>query len=195
MNIYLVRHGELDWKDNIKKCIGITDKDLNENGVKNAELVGNFFKDKNIKRIYTSGLKRCKKTAQIISSILNIPYYIEGNLEEIDMGIWENKSFDYIKINYSEEYKQRGLNISDFRIEKGETFRECYERSKIIFKQLSEESYNDNIIMISHSGVIKSIICFIENRHIDEVLNIKLDYGSIIQINYNKNEYKILSNH
>lgn len=195
MNIYLVRHGELYWEDNIKKCIGITDKDLNENGVKNAEIVGNFFKDKNIKKIYTSGLKRCKKTAQIISSILNIPYYIESNLEEIDMGIWENKSFDYIKINYPEEYKQRGLNIQDFRIEKGETFRECYERSNIIFKQLSKENYNDNIIIISHSGVIKSIICFIENKRIDEVLNIKLDYGSIIKINYNKNEYKILGNH
>ena len=192
MNIYLLRHGELYWEDNIKKCIGITDKNLNENGIKKAELIGVFLKDKNINKIYTSGLKRCKKSAQIISSILNIPFYIENNLEEINMGIWENKSFDYIKVKYSKEYEERGINISDFRIEKGETFRECYKRSNSIFKKLSEENYNNNIVIISHSGVIKSIICSIKNMDINEVLNIKLDYGHIIQINYNENEYKII---
>lgn len=192
MNIYLVRHGELYWEDNIKKCIGITDKDLNENGIKNAELIGDFFKNKDIKKIYTSGLKRCKKSAEIISSMLDIPYHIESNLEEINMGIWENKSFDYIKTKYSKAYEERGMNISNFRIEKGETFRECYKRSNNIFKKISEENYNDNIIIISHSAVIKSIICSIKNMELDEILNMKLDYGQIIQINYNKNEYKII---
>lgn len=192
MNIYLVRHGELYWEDNIKKCIGITDKDLNENGIKKAESIGVFLKDKNIKKIYTSGLKRCKKSAQIISSILDVAYYIEDDLAEINMGIWENKSFDYIKAKYAKAYEERGMNISNFRIEKGETFKECYERSNHVFRKLSEENYNDNIAIISHSGVIKSIMCFIKNMDIDEVLNIKLDYGHIIQINYNKNEYEII---
>ena len=48
MNIYLVRHGELYWEDNIKKCIGITDINLSEKGIKRAELVGLYLKDNNM---------------------------------------------------------------------------------------------------------------------------------------------------
>lgn len=192
MNIYLVRHGELDWEDNIKKCIGITDTDLSEEGIKKAESAGMFLKDKNISKIYTSNLKRCKKSAEIVSSILNIPYKIENELVEINMGIWENKSFEYIKKIYPKEYEDRGNNVSKFKIENGETFQECYERSNRIFKKLSEENYNDNILIIAHSGVIKSIICSIKNIPLDEILSIKLNYGRIIRISYNKKEYKII---
>lgn len=192
MNIYLVRHGDLYWKDNIKKCIGITDVNLNEEGIKKAESAGMFLKDKNISKIYTSSLKRCKKTAEIISSILEVPYYIENELVEINMGIWENKSFNYIKTKYPKDYEDRAKNISNFMIENGEIFQECYERSNRIFKKLSEKNYNDNIVIIGHSGVIKSIICFIENICIDEILSIKLEYGHIIHVVYNKKDYKII---
>ena len=97
MNIYLIRHGKLYWDDNIKKCIGITDVDLSNEGIIMAQENGHFLEDKNINKIYTSDLKRCKKTAQIISEKLQIPYYIEKELREINMGIWENKSFQYKK--------------------------------------------------------------------------------------------------
>ena len=170
MNIYLVRHGELYWEDNIKKCIGITDINLNEKGIKQAESVGRFLKDKNISKIYTSNLKRCKKSAEIVSTILNVPYYIENELVEINMGMWENKSFEYIKEKYAKEYEYRGKNISTFRIKHGETFQECYERSKCILKKLSEANYNDNIAIICHSGVIKSMMCFIANIPIYKIM-------------------------
>ena len=192
MNIYLVRHGELYWEDNIKKCIGITDINLNEKGIKKAELAGRFLKDKDISKIYTSSLKRCKKTAEIISSISNVPYHIENELVEINMGIWENKSFDYIKVKYKNEYENRGKSISTFRIENGETFQECYERSNYVFRKLCKENYDNNIVIICHSGVIKSIICSIENIPLDEISSIKLEYGHIIHINYNKKQYKII---
>ena len=191
MDIYLVRHGELYWEDNIKKCIGITDINLNEKGIKRAKLVGLFLKDKDISKIYTSSLKRCKKSAEIISSILNVPYHVDNQLVEINMGIWENKSFDYIKVKYQKEYENRGKSISTFRIKDGETFKECYERSNSIFGKLCKENCDNNIVILCHSGVIKSIICSIENIPLDEILSIKLEYGHIIHINCNKTQYKI----
>lgn len=192
MEIYLIRHGQLDWEDNIKKCIGITDVKLNEEGIKKAVSIGNFLRERNINEIYTSNLTRCKKTAEIVSSILHIPYNIENQLIEINMGIWENKSFDYIKLNYPEEYYNRGKSLSTFRIKNGETFKECYERSNHIFRELSEKNYDKNIAIICHSGIIKSIICSISNISLDEILSIKLDYGQIVHIHYDKKDYKII---
>ena len=75
MNIYLIRHGKLNWEDNIKKCIGITDTKLSNEGIKMIEGLVSFLKDKNIRKIYTSDLNRCEKSAQILSSSLKIPYY------------------------------------------------------------------------------------------------------------------------
>lgn len=192
MEIYLIRHGQLDWEDNIKKCIGITDVNLSEEGIKKAVSIGNFLRERNINEIYTSNLTRCKKTAEIVSSILHIPYNIENQLIEINMGIWENKSFDYIKLNYPEEYYNRGKSLSTFRIKNGETFKECYERSNHIFRELSEKNYDKNIAIICHSGIIKSIICSISNISLDEILSIKLDYGQIVHIHYDKKDYKII---
>ena len=60
MDIYLIRHGKLNWENNKKKCIGITDINLNDEGRKKAEDVGEFLKDKNIKKIFNSDLNRCK---------------------------------------------------------------------------------------------------------------------------------------
>ena len=50
MNIYLIRHGKLYWDDNIKKCIGITDIDLSNEGIIMAQENGHFLEDKNINK-------------------------------------------------------------------------------------------------------------------------------------------------
>ena len=63
---------------------------------------------------------------------------------------------------------------------------------KGILKKLSKANYNYNIVIICHSGIIKSMMCFIANIPIDEITNIRLDYGHVIHINYNEKEYKIM---
>ena len=80
MKIYLVRHGKLKWEDNIKKCIGITDIELNLEGIQIAQGNGKVLKDKNISKIYSSDLKRCEKTAQVISKIIEKQYELKEDL-------------------------------------------------------------------------------------------------------------------
>ncbi len=190
MYIYLIRHGELNWQDNIKRCIGITDIELNERGIEKSYEIGRILSDKSISRVYSSNLKRCEETAKIVSDILEVPYHIEEDLREINMGIWENKTFDYIKNKYPLSYKERGEDIFRFQIKDGETFSECYKRAISVLDKLSQS--DENIVLITHSAIIKSIVCFIEKLSKDDILNIKIGYGEIITISKNKNEYKIL---
>ena len=194
MDIYLIRHGKLNWENNKKKCIGITDINLNDEGRKKAEDVGEFLKDKIIKKIFNSDLNRCKESARIISSLLKVPYYSEKKLREIDMGIWENIEFEEIKKLYPIDYEKRGLNIENYRIEQGETFKECYCRSIKIFERIVQDNYEDNIAIITHSGVMKCLICYIENLPLNNILNIKLEYGHILHITYDKKQYKLYRN-
>ncbi|MGN1033008.1 MAG: histidine phosphatase family protein [Intestinibacter sp.] len=192
MNIYLIRHGKLNWKDHKKKCIGITDVELSQEGIEKARENGVFLKDKNIKKIYTSDLSRCKKSAEIISNYLNIPYFIDRDLREIDMGIWENKSFSEIKKLYPLEYEERGNNIASFDKHGGESFEKCFERAEKALNKLAKENKDENIVLLTHSGIIKCLIAYIDKIPLNDILSIKQEYGAINVISFENNKFRIL---
>ena len=63
--ILLIRHGETDW--NAEKIFrGRADIELNESGIKQAELLAQYLADEKIVAVYSSPLKRALKTAEII---------------------------------------------------------------------------------------------------------------------------------
>jgi len=130
-------------------------------------------------------------TAQIISEKLQIPYYIEKELREINMGIWENKSFKYIKDKYAKDYENRGKYIDTFKVEGGETFEQCYKRSVNILNELCNKNKNKNIVLVCHSGIIKCLICYIKQIPLKDIMTIKLNYGQITSINYENEKYTI----
>ena len=59
------------------------DDDLTENGIKDAELVGELLANEKITAIYTSNFYRCRKTAQIINRQLNAPIIEEPRFNEV----------------------------------------------------------------------------------------------------------------
>lgn len=68
---YIMRHGITDFNDS-DTYRGWSDIDLNEEGRALIARVGEFLKDKGIKRIVSCDLVRCKTTAEIISRALGI---------------------------------------------------------------------------------------------------------------------------
>jgi broad specificity phosphatase PhoE len=84
-NIYLFRHGETEW-NKLKKFQGIVDIDLTETGIEQAKNIPIHLKDKDIKVIYSSPLKRALKTGQITAKELGIDIIINENLKEVNAG-------------------------------------------------------------------------------------------------------------
>lgn len=73
--MYIVRHGETEL--NAKNAFrGWIDPSLDENGRKDAQKAGEWLKDKGIKMVYCSDLKRAVETAKIICEELGLsdPY-------------------------------------------------------------------------------------------------------------------------
>ena len=65
-SIYLVRHGQTAWnKEEIFR--GRTDIPLDETGLRQAELAGQYFKDLKVHGIYSSPLTRAWQTAERIA--------------------------------------------------------------------------------------------------------------------------------
>ena len=86
--IYLIRHGKPEFPDERKYCIGRTDLPLSEEGRTQIRALGRHLRDAELKKIYTSPLKRCRESAAILQEVIDrsIPIEVVDGLAEIDMG-------------------------------------------------------------------------------------------------------------
>ncbi len=63
-NIYLLRHCETEHFEK-KRCIGITEVKLSENGIRQAQRLKEYFSEKNLSVIFSSDTIRAAETAEI----------------------------------------------------------------------------------------------------------------------------------
>ena len=66
MKIIFVRHCETDWNKE-ERCQGVTDLELNSNGLAQAKKLGIYFKDKKVDYVFCSDLKRARQTLNEIN--------------------------------------------------------------------------------------------------------------------------------
>ena len=59
------------------------DDDITDNGFQDAQLVAELLSKEKITAIYTSNFYRCRKTAQVINSQLNVPIFEEERFNEV----------------------------------------------------------------------------------------------------------------
>ena len=90
MKIYVARHGQTSWNKENKIC-GRTDIELDDEGRKQAGLLADRLKNKNISVIIASPLKRAQETAGYISKAIGVPIITDERLIEQNFGIYEGK--------------------------------------------------------------------------------------------------------
>ena len=72
MRLYVIRHGETSWNV-ARRLQGHAGADLNENGVRLAEVTARAMKDIPFDLCFTSPLTRAAHTARIILAGRNVP--------------------------------------------------------------------------------------------------------------------------
>ena len=187
MRIYLVRHGETEW-NSIRKLQGQTDIPLNDYGIELAKLTAEGLKDIEFDCIYSSPLIRAIQTAEIIKGKETLDIKTDDRLKEIHFGKCEG-----VKIP---TYAEKGINpIWEFEFDTdnyvpaagGETFSDVYERTGDFFKNeiLPLEGKYNNILIVGHGCMNRTILNAILNRELKDFWDIKLDNCavSIIEVN------------
>lgn len=172
-----MRHGETEY--GMKKIfLGHTDCRLSDAGAEKLKGTRDYFIKNNIeiKSIFSSDLKRCRATAEIVFPGRNVKFL--SSLREINMGIWDGLTFDEVKKNYPEDFKKRGENISDFAPEGGETFRECRKRAiKALNSIICITS--GSVAVFSHGGFNRALLSSLMDIEFKDIFEIKQDYGCI----------------
>lgn len=162
MNIYLIRHGE----DPDGYRGGWSSLALTEEGIKQCELLAQYLDankdDFNIDRIIASDLNRTKQTADIINEKLKLPIEYTTDLRETNNGKLAGMK------NEIAEQEYPGLYFSSLKIDerypKGESPIEFFTRIKEYFEKLiANLNKEDNIMLVTHKGVINIIYCLVNN--------------------------------
>ena len=181
MKIWLIRHGQTDW--NVRGRIqGSSDTDLNEEGKKQAkELALELVKTKHDPEIiYASTQKRAKETAQIISKYLKIPYVTKKGLEEMNLGEWEGLSWEQVEERYQEEYQVWKNNRRYQNTPNGESYQELLDRVlAAILEIIEENAEKEHILIVTHSAVIMSLLCYFSNTPFEDMLQFKITNAGI----------------
>lgn len=188
--IYLIRHGKPDFPDNIPICIGCkTDLPIDKEGEKQAAVWKGCFSQCNI--IYHSYLLRAKQTAAVLADGRNLRE-LDG-VQEMDVGEWEGKTFKYLKQEYPEIYKKRGADWS-VDLPGGESLINVADRAlEAIENVLKSKRQPPDMVVVTHDGVIRSILLKLLKLDPTSAPMPLQPYGSITTLEYRNREFTVLS--
>lgn len=157
MKLYLIRHGKTYCNENRLYC-GKEDVSLSKNGVLNLKELKEKFHYPLSDLYFTSGAKRANETLEILFPKIN--YKEKDELWEYDFGDFELKSYEELKEN--EEYIKWILDkegiISCPNGESRINFNKRVKEGFIKFLKYLKEKNAENICLITHGGVIVSIL-------------------------------------
>jgi len=188
--IYLVRHGQTEWNEKLT-FRGRRDIPLNEAGHREAKAIFDALKDKNIKAIYTSPLRRSIETAQPIAKFFQLEIVPIQGLIDISYGEWEGLTFNEVKKRYGDQYTKWGKRPELIRFPHGETLDEAKERSFRAFKGIVKKNPDKSILIIPHRVINKILLCAILGLSNSHFWEIKQDTGCINLIEYSNERFTL----
>ena len=185
MQIVLVRHGATDW--NLQgRCQGATDRELSEVGVRQAEQIASLLSSESVQAIYSSGLRRARQTAELISQPHNLPVLIEENIRELDHGALEGLTFNEIKQSYSEFLARWRTEPAEIQVPGGEKLIDVAERAWEGVARIAERHVGaESIVVVSHNFPILGIVCRVTATHLNNYRSFHLDPCGITRLQRN----------
>jgi probable phosphoglycerate mutase len=187
-SIYLVRHGQTAWnKEEIFR--GRTDVPLDETGLKQAELAGQYFKGMEIHAIYSSPLSRAWQTAQKIAQIQTVKVEPLGGILDMSFGDWEGHAHQEIRKMDNETYRQWVESPHLVKLPGGESLDDVRGRAMAALEEVLRKHSEKTIVLVSHRVVCKVMICAILGLDNSHFWQIAQDTTAINLIQYKKGKY------
>ncbi|WP_188051187.1 alpha-ribazole phosphatase [Flavobacterium sp. GP15] len=171
MEVYLVRHTETVCEKGI--CYGQSDVHILEPYLELFESIKNQIPAGAV--VYSSPLFRCTELAKYLSNVI----ITDDRLMEMNFGDWEMKNWDAIPPDNFAPWMNDFVNVT---VPNGESFVDLYNRVNDFLEKELQRKYNAPVVIVTHAGVIRSILCKIASLPLKEAFNNKVSFGDVIKI-------------
>ena len=180
----LVRHGESVW--NMERRIqGSQDPELSPRGRRQTDLLVAHLDahlSEAVAAIYSSPLRRAAQTAEQIAATYDLPVIHEPDLREMSLGKWEGMTVAEIQAATPGRYEQWLEDPLTFPAPGGEDLRAFERRVVGALHRMQEAHPGADLVVVSHGGVIKTLLCFALGLDVRSLFRLKQDNTAVSQI-------------
>ena len=188
--ILFIRHGETDYnKKNL--YYGYLNPGLNEIGTNQLKNTKKKLEEMNekIDIVFSSDLKRCRQSLELLELDENIEKYFSEELRELNFGDIEGKSYDKIRKEFPYYIDEMKNNWKYFKVEGSESVFELQNRIVKKTEEIIKNYQNKKILVVVHGGVIQSLISYYLTKNLDFYWNFQVDNGSITKMTVTKDNF------
>lgn len=152
VRIITTRHGRADWHGDEKPADQLNERTLNQEGLKQADLLARRLKNEKIDLIITSPLQRAKDTASIVGRYHNAPTEEYEEFMEGDSGGArgvrpEGMTWEFSRVSGSDESPSSKEPCGEVRA-----------RALEGLKRIARENDGKTVLVCSHAGPISAIL-------------------------------------
>jgi len=175
MFIHLIRHTTPNIESGV--CYGQKDLELANSFEQEKDSVLKYLKPQ-YDIVYSSPLTRCQQLAKTITTN---NFSTEIDLMEVNFGHWEGIAWNDIPRSESQPWMDDFINIAP---PNGESLLQMQQRvQKFIEYNIKPQAYSD-IAIVTHAGVIRLFLAWALNIPLQNIFQIKLEYGVIVEMDY-----------
>ncbi|MCF7789966.1 MAG: histidine phosphatase family protein [Prosthecobacter sp.] len=179
MQIYLIRHGEVDEK--YHKVFGGSriDMGLSALGLKHGEAVAEWLKDTKIDAFYSSPMLRVQQTMAPMARQRGLQPEVMPGLMEIDFGDWTGSRWDEVQANFGVSAFDWLEIIETNGIANGEDIDVLKSRVRESLLRIINAHPHGKVAVFCHGGIIRVIIALLLGVPLAHLAHFNIEYGSI----------------
>lgn len=182
--ITLIRHGESVWNGE-RRIQGNQDPPLSSRGRRQAALLAarlGVHLPHRPAALYASPLRRAAETAEIVAAAVSLSVMAEPGLREMALGSWEGRTVPEIRADSPGAYEAWLRDPQACPAPGGERLDAFAARVTAAFERLRGVHPGADLILVSHGGPIKALLCHILGLDVRLLFRIKQDNTALSAI-------------
>ncbi len=163
--------------------LGRTDVPVSLEGQRQAEALRPLLKRFAPDTCCCSPLLRARQTAEILLAKTKIEVRMDDDLQEIDFGQWEGRTFEEVASENARAVKSWANFDHAFSFPEGESLGGFLARMRRTVRRLADDSA-DTVLVVTHGGVIRSLICRLLRIRPRDYLLFEIEHatGTVIEL-------------
>jgi broad specificity phosphatase PhoE len=190
--LILARHGQTAWNV-VEVFRGRSNVNLDETGLRQAELLSDYLRKRRIEAVYSSPLQRALKTARAIASRHKLKVVITQGLNDLKFGEWEGLPVTEVREKYATLFTEWVEKPHLVEIPGGEGLDDVTRRVLTFVSDIITR-HKGIVVLVSHRVVHKVLTLALLGLDNSHFWNIKLDTAAITTFAYENNSW-ILNEH
>lgn len=139
-------------------------------------------------QIITSPLDRCTNFAQALGQRYSIPVTHDVRIQEIHFGDWENHSITDLMQTHADALSRFWQSPLNYPPPNAEHLHDFEARVLSAWYEIQQQFIGKKILLITHSGVIRVIICHILQHPLERLLEFEVNHADMKHVSIEHTE-------